>query len=47
MDLAAADAADALFAACRHEELKISVLVNNAGIYRFGETLGIDNVLTE
>ena len=27
MDLAAADAADALFAACRHEELKISVLV--------------------
>ena len=32
MDLAAADAADALFAACRHEELKISVLVNNAGI---------------
>lgn len=46
MDLATADAADRLYEACRERNIRIDVLVNNAGMYRFGETLDIDNGFT-
>ena len=46
MDLATADAADRLYEACRERNIRIDVLVNNAGMYRFGETLDIDSGFT-
>ena len=46
MDLAMADAADRLYEACRERNIRIAVLVNNAGMYRFGETLDIDSGFT-
>ncbi len=45
-DLTAADAADSLYATCREWNIRIEILINNAGMYRFGETLDIDRNFT-
>lgn len=45
-DLTTADAADSLYATCHEWNIRIEILVNNAGMYRFGETLNIDSNFT-
>ena len=46
MDLATSDAADRLYATCQDWNIRIDLLINNAGMYRFGETLDIERDFT-
>lgn len=40
------DAADRLYATCQDWNIRIDLLINNAGMYRFGETLDIERDFT-